>query len=241
MLDSLRLLPLYSDDAEQSSFFIVQLITFAPHSEDMEVLTGCMILVLGDSGVGKTAFRLQFCTETFPEICDWTLNEAYQKRHVVDGIPCIVDFFEMQVAEKAKSRPASWSSLIISGNSAIQVCILMYSVASRSSFEAIAAYHQLALMVRRGHNPAPLVFVVVGNKCDSEAREVSTEEGAELARQLGSGFWETSAKTRTNVDIAVEDLVRWVRNAERNIIVMPSPTRKLTGSLSRLLRRVFRN
>ncbi|GLB42066.1 putative eps15 homology domain containing protein [Lyophyllum shimeji] len=65
-------------------------------------------------------------------------QEKY-KSIVVDGIPCLVDVFEMQVEPKAKGRPSSWSSLIISGNTAIQACILMYSVTSRSSFESITA------------------------------------------------------------------------------------------------------
>jgi len=41
--------------------------------------------------------------------------------------------------------------------------------------------------------------MLVGNKCDENERNVSTEEGQNLARFWGCGFIETSAKTNYNV------------------------------------------
>ena len=49
------------------------------------------------------------------------------------------------------------------------------------------------------------VFFVVGNKADlEEAREVETHDGADLAREHGYGFFETSAKTGKNVNTLFE-------------------------------------
>jgi len=56
------------------------------------------------------------------------------------------------------------------------------------------------------------IFMLVGNKCDKTyEREVSKEEGAALARQFGCPFFETSAKTATNVNELFLDLVRSLR------------------------------
>lgn len=43
--------------------------------------------------------------------------------------------------------------------------------------------------------------ILIGNKCDMDGeREVSTEEGAQLAAEYGIQFFETSAKNDTNVE-----------------------------------------
>jgi hypothetical protein len=51
--------------------------------------------------------------------------------------------------------------------------------------------------------------MIVGNKVDCEdMRMVSSAEGQELAKRLGAGFIETSAKTSLNVEEAFFELIR---------------------------------
>ncbi|KAI7105883.1 Ras-like [Hortaea werneckii] len=65
-------------------------------------------------------------------------------------------------------------------------------------------------------------IIVVGNKCDLESeREVSTEEGKELARSFGCKFIETSAKSRINVDNAFYDIVREIRKYNKDMSGYP--------------------
>lgn len=52
-------------------------------------------------------------------------------------------------------------------------------------------------------------IVLVGNKSDRvNEREVGKEEGAALAKKLGCEFVETSAKTRSNLEVAYYTVVR---------------------------------
>ncbi|KAF9535531.1 small GTPase superfamily [Crepidotus variabilis] len=88
--------------------------------------------------------------------------------------------------------------------------ILVYSIASRSTFDRLETFRQSMKRVKRG-DP---IFVLVGNKCDKTyEREVSKEEGAALARQFGCEFIETSAKTAQNVERLFVHLVRSLRQS----------------------------
>jgi GTPase KRas protein len=105
--------------------------------------------------------------------------------------------------------------------------VLVYSISSRSSFSRIKRFHQQIYRVKEstGHSPsypgspvAPtgrtvnVPIMLVGNKCDRVTeREVSTQEGSALARELGCEFVEASAKNRTNVEKAFYDVVKIIR------------------------------
>jgi len=87
--------------------------------------------------------------------------------------------------------------------------LLVYSITSRSSFEEIVTFQQQILRVKdKDYFPV----IVVANKCDLESeRQVSQQEGRDLAKQFGCRFIEASAKQRINVDEAFYNLVREIR------------------------------
>ena len=93
--------------------------------------------------------------------------------------------------------------------------LLVYSITSRQSFEEIQTFEQQILRVKdKDYFP----IILVGNKCDLEhERQVTTEEGAALARSFNCKFIETSAKSRVNVDNAFYDLVREIRRYNREM------------------------
>ena len=91
--------------------------------------------------------------------------------------------------------------------------VLVYSVANRSTFDRLEVFRESMLRVKR-HRP---VFMLVGNKCDKTSdREVTREEGMELARSFGCEFLETSAKTAVNVERLFTNLVRMLRNSRQD-------------------------
>jgi GTPase KRas protein len=97
--------------------------------------------------------------------------------------------------------------------------ILVYSIASRSTFDRLEVFRQSMMRVKR-QKP---IFMLVGNKNDKTyEREVSREEGAALARNFGCEFIETSAKTADNVQLLFMNLVRALRKT-RNIEPGPAP------------------
>jgi GTPase KRas protein len=71
------------------------------------------------------------------------------------------------------------------------------------------------------------IFMLVGNKCDKTyEREVSKEEGLQLARTFGCEFMETSAKTAQNVERLFTNLVRSLRATRQ-----PDLTQAVTGPI----------
>jgi GTPase KRas protein len=78
--------------------------------------------------------------------------------------------------------------------------MIVYAVNNKKSFEKLEEYREAILNIKDSQN-YPLVMI--GNKCDLEVeRKVSTDEGHALAKSFGCPFFETSAKSRTNVDEA---------------------------------------
>jgi GTPase KRas len=93
--------------------------------------------------------------------------------------------------------------------------ILLYSITSRQTFDEIL-FHVTQILRLKDKDGFPMI--IVGNHCSLEnKREVSTEEGAELARQLGCGFLEVDGKLGTNVDLAFFDLVREIRRYDQGL------------------------
>ncbi|ROW13309.1 hypothetical protein VPNG_05442 [Cytospora leucostoma] len=178
------------------------------------------IVVLGDGGVGKTALTIQLCLQHFIETYDPTIEDSYRKQVVIDGQACMLEVLDTAGQEEYTALRDQW---IRDGEG----FVLVYSISSRSSFTRIKRFHQQIYRVKEstGHSPsypgsptspsgrtANVPIMLVGNKCDRVTeREVSTQEGSALARELGCEFVEASAKNRTNVEKAFYDVVKIIR------------------------------
>lgn len=101
--------------------------------------------------------------------------------------------------------------------------LCVYAINSRTSFEEISQFYQQILRVKdKDYFP----IIIVANKCDLEnERQVSTQEGRDLAKQFGCKFIETSAKSKYNVDEAFFSLVREIRRFNKSTVVS-KPDRK---------------
>ncbi|KAG1716340.1 hypothetical protein ID866_824 [Astraeus odoratus] len=161
------------------------------------------VAVLGDGGVGKTALAVQFTLNCFTY--DPTIEDAYRKQLIVDNKMCFVEVIDTAGQEEYATLRDQW---VREG----QGFILVYSIASRSTFERLEVFRQSMLKVKR-QTP---IFMLVGNKCDKTyEREVSREEGIALARTFGCEFMETSARTAYNVELLFTNLVRALRQTKR--------------------------
>lgn len=178
------------------------------------------LVVLGDGGVGKTALTIQLCLQHFVETYDPTIEDSYRKQVVIDGQPCMLEVLDTAGQEEYTALRDQW---IRDGEG----FVLVYSIASRSSFTRIKRFHHQIQRVKESvasspsypgsplsatNSQLPVPIMLVGNKSDRVTeREVSTQEGHALARELGCEFVEASAKNCINVEKAFYDVVRILR------------------------------
>ncbi|KAH3859158.1 circularly permutated Ras protein 1-like [Dreissena polymorpha] len=84
--------------------------------------------------------------------------------------------------------------------------LLIYSVTEKGTFKDVESLYEFLKRVK-GEDKIPTVLV--GNKIDLDTeRQVTTQEGQDLAARLGVAFIETSAKTGQNITSAFETLIR---------------------------------
>jgi len=164
------------------------------------------ITVLGSGGVGKTAFTIQLCSNHFVEEYDATIENNYRRQVVVDGEACVLDILDTAGQEDYSALRAQW---IQSG----QGYLIMYSIDEYRSFEGVETFHKLIIDTRDQDVPPPII--IVGNKCDLEdSRQVTYEEGKQLAANLQCLWYEGSAKKLINIEEVFYQLVREIRKCK---------------------------
>lgn len=158
---------------------------------------------MGGGGVGKLALTIQLIQSHFVDEYDPTIEDLYRKHCVIDGEPALLDVLDTAGQEEYSAMREQYMR---TGEG----FLLVYSVTLRNSFEELTAFYQQILRVK------DLDFVpvlLVGNKCDLEAeRQVSYDEGLDLAKHFNCPFLETSAKLKINVENSFYGLVKIIKD-----------------------------
>jgi len=160
------------------------------------------LIVLGDGGVGKSCLTLQFIQGLFVDDYDPTIEDSYRKHCVIDSEFALLDILDTAGQDDYSAMREQYMR---SGEG----FLLVYSITSRNSFQAVKDFYQQIL---RTKDKDSFPVVLVANKSDLEyERHVGMNEGRELARRMNCKCVETSAKLRLNVDEAFATIVREIR------------------------------
>ncbi|XP_017557969.1 ras-related protein Rab-18-B [Pygocentrus nattereri] len=165
---------------------------------DDDVLTTLKILIIGESGVGKSSLLLRFTDDTFdPELAATIGVDFKVKTIAVDGNRAKLAIWDTAGQERFRTLTPSYYR-------GAQGVILVYDVTKRDSFTKLENWlNELETYCTRND----LVKMLVGNKIDKDNREVDRNEGLKFARKHSMLFIEASAKTRDGVQCAFEELV----------------------------------
>ena len=148
------------------------------------------ICLLGDAGVGKTSLLTRFCDNSFKENYNNTIGVDFRLvtlkyKNTISKI----HIWDTAGQERFRSLALNYIN-----NS--HGFVFMYDICDKKSFQNITNWINLAL----DKNNKSISNFLIGNKVDKEdGREVSQNEGEQLAKQNNLYFLETSAKTDENV------------------------------------------
>mmetsp|Transcript_21587 Transcript_21587/g.27242 ORF Transcript_21587/g.27242 Transcript_21587/m.27242 type:complete len:211 (-) Transcript_21587:268-900(-) len=151
------------------------------------------LVLIGDSGVGKSCLLLRFADDAFTESYISTIGVDFRFRTVKIENKTV----KLQIWDTAgQERFRTITSAYYRGADGI---IMVYDVTSQDTFDHVNDW----LKEVNRYAAEGTCKLLVGNKSDkSTDRVVTTEQAKEFADDIGVPFLETSAKSASNVEEA---------------------------------------
>merc|ERR1711920_607246 len=136
------------------------------------------LLLIGDSGVGKSCLLLRFADDTYTESYISTIGVDFKIRTLeLDGKTCKLQIWDTAGQERFRTITSSYYR----GAHGI---IIVYDVTDKESFNNVKHWMQeIDKYAADGVNK-----LLIGNKCDLSKKVVSFDEAKELADSLSVNF-----------------------------------------------------
>jgi len=165
----------------------------------------CQLLIIGDSTVGKTSILSRFANGTFNSNYLATVGlDNFTKDEIIDNKTVRIKIWDTAGQERYKAlTKGSFRNA--------QGIMIVYDVTNAETFENLTIWIK-SINEHMGTDTEKIPSIVIGNKVDSEEREVKFEEAELFAKKYNYPYFETSAKTGENIDQTIRFLVKEVIN-----------------------------
>ncbi|CEG67482.1 Putative Rab family, other [Rhizopus microsporus] len=185
------------------------------------------IIIIGDSGVGKSNLLLRYTSNEFLQDSRSTIGVEFATKTInIDNHVIKAQLWDTSGQERYKAITSAFYRGAVGA-------LLVYDITRKSSFNHIAQW----LEELNEHIEDSIPLVLVGNKIDlsDTSRAVSTEEAKNYASKSKMMFFEASAYDTTNVTLAFETMFNQIykelskskllkRNTSRDVHALPVNT-----------------
>lgn len=156
------------------------------------------VLLIGDSGVGKTSLVSRYLDDTFTSsLIDDSIGVAYREApQDRDG-----HSYMLQVWDAGSSQ--SMRHVTPSYYRNANAVLIVYDVTVKASFDNVKSWIQ---DIDR-YAPEEIEVCIVGNKADDAGRVIDHDAAAEFARDQGLPLLETSARSGDGVAHAFNEVI----------------------------------
>ncbi|CAN6209752.1 unnamed protein product, partial [Urochloa humidicola] len=161
------------------------------------------LLLIGDSGVGKSCLLLRFSDGSFTTSFITTIGIDFKIRTIeLDGKRIKLQIWDTAGQERFRTITTAYY------RGAMGI-LLVYDVTDESSFNNIRNW----IRNIEQHASDNVNKILIGNKADMDEskRAVPTSKGQALADEYGIKFFETSAKTNLNVEQVFFSIARDIK------------------------------
>ena len=185
-------------------------------------MSALKIVLIGDSGVGKTSIFQRLDSDTFQEEHLMTVGGAFAKINLnTEKGPVECGVWDTAGQERFRNVVPMYFQ-----RANFVICV--FDVTSPDSYTNISMWVKLA----REKAPVESKVILVGNKTDLESsRKISYEEGSSKAQELSISIYvETSAKTGSGIDLLLSDITKEVNLMNSNLSNTINSNEKITIS-----------
>lgn len=160
------------------------------------------LLLIGDSGVGKTCVLFRFSEDQFNSTFISTIGIDFKIRTIeLDGKKIKLQIWDTAGQERFRTITTAYY------RGAMGI-MLVYDITNEKSFENIKNW----IRNIEEHASSDVEKMILGNKCDIEdKRVIARERGEVVAVEHGIKFMETSAKSSINVEKAFITIARDIK------------------------------
>lgn len=174
------------------------------------------VIILGDSGVGKTSLMNQYVNRKFSVQYKATIGADFLTKELVVGTRLIT----LQIWDTAgQERFQSLGHAFYRG---ADCCVLVFDLTNAQSFSNVEIWRD-EFLLQANASPERFPFVLLGNKADVPDRVVTYKRALAYATKHGLNYFETSAKTGANVELAFQKIAQVV-DLEENVDTDPYDT-----------------
>ncbi|CAG9314908.1 unnamed protein product [Blepharisma stoltei] len=171
------------------------------------------VVLLGDSGVGKSSVLLRFVDNYFKQDSSPTIGISSLKKTLhVNDTHIHFDIWDTAGQERYRSL----TSMYCRDANAV---ILVYDITSRNSFNGLKAWYcGLKEIIKNS-----TIIAIAGNKEDLvEREEIPIDEAKEYANFIGAIYAKTSAKSNVGVEKIFMDIAKGLCPDINNNLVSPA-------------------